>query len=118
MCSFFFFQAEDGIRDIGVTGVQTCALPISHFRHAGLTLIVADARDGAIEYQHAVVNERDVTWTGESSVAAGRRVLDDVECLPVIRRARNVDDRLGHSVEGAVRTDLLREIAKASRGST
>src|SRR3712207_6986954 len=24
----FFFQAEDGIRDIGVTGVQTCALPI------------------------------------------------------------------------------------------
>src|SRR5258707_8897229 len=26
----FFFQAEDGIRDIGVTGVQTCALPISH----------------------------------------------------------------------------------------
>ena len=25
---FFFFQAEDGIRDIGVTGVQTCALPI------------------------------------------------------------------------------------------
>ena len=29
---FFFFQAEDGIRDTSVTGVQTCALPISkHF---------------------------------------------------------------------------------------
>src|SRR3712207_4656649 len=27
----FFFQAEDGIRDIGVTGVQTCALPISAY---------------------------------------------------------------------------------------
>src|SRR2546422_3629709 len=27
--SFFFFQAEDGIRDVAVTGVQTCALPIS-----------------------------------------------------------------------------------------
>src|SRR2546430_5541874 len=26
--SFFFFQAEDGIRDLTVTGVQTCALPI------------------------------------------------------------------------------------------
>src|SRR6266852_9943145 len=26
---FFFFQAEDGIRDATVTGVQTCALPIS-----------------------------------------------------------------------------------------
>src|SRR3712207_7161451 len=29
MLKHFFFQAEDGIRDIGVTGVQTCALPIS-----------------------------------------------------------------------------------------
>src|SRR5260370_5807959 len=28
-CFFFFFQAEDGIRDSSVTGVQTCALPIS-----------------------------------------------------------------------------------------
>src|SRR5437588_5937050 len=36
-CIFFFFQAEDGIRDHCVTGVQTCALPISklrEFRHA------------------------------------------------------------------------------------
>src|SRR5690606_40972543 len=31
---FFFFQAEDGIRDFHVTGVQTCALPIS-FSPAG-----------------------------------------------------------------------------------
>src|SRR5437763_2323677 len=29
---FFFFQAEDGIRDTSVTGVQTCALPISALR--------------------------------------------------------------------------------------
>src|SRR3989442_11402352 len=28
LCFFFFFQAEDGIRDADVTGVQTCALPI------------------------------------------------------------------------------------------
>src|SRR5258707_1743343 len=35
---FFFFQAEDGIRDFGVTGVQTCALPIyrqTSFRAGG-----------------------------------------------------------------------------------
>src|SRR3712207_7893892 len=31
----FFFQAEDGIRDIGVTGVQTCALPISQISMLG-----------------------------------------------------------------------------------
>src|SRR2546422_9302312 len=28
LCVLFFFQAEDGIRDVAVTGVQTCALPI------------------------------------------------------------------------------------------
>src|SRR2546430_487755 len=32
---FFFFQAEDGIRDLTVTGVQTCALPISAARGGG-----------------------------------------------------------------------------------
>src|SRR2546425_10731110 len=35
---FFFFQAEDGIRDKLVTGVQTCALPISKLRGLGGSL--------------------------------------------------------------------------------
>src|SRR2546430_9403142 len=34
---FFFFQAEDGIRDLTVTGVQTCALPISNGKEASQT---------------------------------------------------------------------------------
>src|SRR5690348_18447239 len=43
--SFFFFQAEDGIRYGRVTGVQTCALPIS--LHARLLVAVLDlGRDG------------------------------------------------------------------------
>src|SRR2546422_7973887 len=33
----FFFQAEDGIRDVAVTGVQTCALPISQVLEHGET---------------------------------------------------------------------------------
>src|SRR2546421_723332 len=51
---FFFFQAEDGIRDLIVTGVQTCALPISA-NHPVLDLqtgggdAVVDARDLPIE---------------------------------------------------------------------
>src|SRR6266511_4501873 len=36
MFIFFFFQAEDGIRDFHVTGVQTCALPICHTAPRGL----------------------------------------------------------------------------------
>src|SRR3989442_15230213 len=39
---FFFFQAEDGIRDADVTGVQTCALPISF--GAQRTFVVRAAR--------------------------------------------------------------------------
>src|SRR3712207_6845964 len=35
---FFFLQAEDGIRDIGVTGVRTCALPITTLSHPFLTV--------------------------------------------------------------------------------
>src|SRR5216683_6843140 len=38
---FFFFQAEDGIRDLIVTGVQTCALPICIFRRQTRTNIPA-----------------------------------------------------------------------------
>src|SRR5690606_39901957 len=43
---FFFFQAEDGIRDFHVTGVQTCALPIWNLRkslafHSGLLGLLA-----------------------------------------------------------------------------
>ena len=34
MLIFFFFQAEDGIRDDLVTGVQTCALPILLFQNS------------------------------------------------------------------------------------
>src|SRR2546422_6251220 len=39
---FFFFQAEDGIRDVAVTGVQTCALPIYRRRRGE---VAADGRE-------------------------------------------------------------------------
>src|SRR2546428_7734327 len=38
-CELFFFQAEDGIRDLIVTGVQTCALPIYEFAES---IVLAD----------------------------------------------------------------------------
>src|SRR5207245_7089633 len=57
-CSLlFFFQAEDGIRDATVTGVQTCALPISPRRDRGrrrlpapplLPLVEADRADARL----------------------------------------------------------------------
>src|SRR2546422_774121 len=47
ICLFFFFQAEDGIRDVAVTGVQTCALPIS-IRGRSVHATPAHARSAAV----------------------------------------------------------------------
>src|SRR5690606_40938077 len=50
---FFFFQAEDGIRDFHVTGVQTCALPISE--HLINALI---ATEDARFFEHEGIDKR------------------------------------------------------------
>src|SRR5205085_2698933 len=59
-CIFFFFQAEDGIRDLTVTGVQTCALPILH-SHLVTVKVGIEGRtdqrmqlDSAAFYQHSL----------------------------------------------------------------
>src|SRR2546430_3326315 len=52
---FFFFQAEDGIRDLTVTGVQTCALPISRVGFYGLDLYSLHASiDAVLRYLRKV----------------------------------------------------------------
>src|SRR3712207_8771595 len=63
----FFFQAEDGIRDIGVTGVQTCALPIlvEGIHHRG----VAHERPE----RRACIDRHGVT----AAVASARRIVVD-----------------------------------------
>src|SRR6476660_3650036 len=58
LCFFFFFQAEDGIRDDLVTGVQTCALPIWATTSAGRIFVThnADATDPATVTWHRIDN--------------------------------------------------------------
>src|SRR5690349_22907587 len=53
-CFFFFFQAEDGIRDLYVTGVQTCALPILEgFRRLHGPDVLRQVTLGALdEFEH------------------------------------------------------------------
>src|SRR5258706_11756283 len=55
---FFFFQAEDGIRDWSVTGVQTCALPISRWLkgHETPLLLACRACQKGINIQNGVVH--------------------------------------------------------------
>src|SRR2546430_661621 len=49
---YFFFQAEDGIRDLTVTGVQTCALPIMAEPHASGEAIRAPSGTGRMARRH------------------------------------------------------------------
>src|SRR3712207_8275039 len=82
----FFFQAEDGIRDIGVTGVQTCALPICE--------VQADEPAGArlLRYPGAGPGERDAAGAGELDPAreAQRGEVEDPDL-----RARSEERRVG-----------------------
>src|SRR2546428_5155096 len=58
---FFFFQAEDGIRDLIVTGVQTCALPICCGERGGPALAVrTGAEDGVREADRIRFGPREV----------------------------------------------------------
>src|SRR2546422_9064718 len=72
---FFFFQAEDGIRDVAVTGVQTCALPrgarpslplASDMVARTPVSIVIPTRNEALQIGECV---RGLAWAGEVIVA-------------------------------------------------
>src|SRR5699024_11218790 len=54
---FFFFQAEDGIRDRNVTGVQTCALPIllSEVINEGRSKSKSRVEKGKVKVNHSIV---------------------------------------------------------------
>src|SRR6478672_13070769 len=67
---FFFFQAEDGIRDLIVTGVQTCALPIWP---TTVGLVPLGYGDGIP--RHAG-NRAFVGWSGDWAPVRGRICMD------------------------------------------
>src|SRR2546430_11968175 len=71
-CGGFFFQAEDGIRDLTVTGVQTCALPI------------CEHPEGIIGAQVGLGGERKLREVRELFQIAGMNARG-LECLAVVR---------------------------------
>src|SRR2546429_7245536 len=58
---FFFFQAEDGIRDVAVTGVQTCALPICIVARLSGPVSTPRSDAGLIVTEHGVADLRGQT---------------------------------------------------------
>src|SRR5207253_5407048 len=71
---FFFFQAEDGIRDGHVTGVQTCALPISIIR-AGKTYTLPRDMDKTSALAYWFSGEREVFVAEENGEIVGTYFL-------------------------------------------
>src|SRR5256886_10648078 len=71
MCVFFFFQAEDGIRDLTVTGVQTCALPIwdTAWMLASMALVLMMTVPGLALFYGGMVRKKNVLATLMQSFA-------------------------------------------------
>src|SRR2546430_8351376 len=76
---FFFFQAEDGIRDLTVTGVQTCALPIYKSSIESETskfcsfMCSNDNFIGPLDWRGFPASGAGVCWLAELSCVAGSR---------------------------------------------
>src|SRR2546422_9676099 len=117
---FFFFQAEDGIRDVAVTGVQTCALPISNPRRlsdstrlgelfrVNWEYLMTEFPEFATYVGYPGQNDR---WTDNSLAAIERRKRELDEPLAVVKAIRrerlSTPDRLNYDL---FRRRLEREI--------
>src|SRR6267378_6848123 len=100
---FFFFQAEDGIRDLYVTGVQTCALPI--FANGVEFTDKAPDNHGASTTGNSAPRENHAFWTKSAGLespnaAAGTGVIRPLEASA---RAKGVRFLLNYKMTSIVR---------------
>src|SRR5256884_1318646 len=102
---FFFFQAEDGIRDVAVTGVQTCALPIFS-RHQGI-------RAHCSKYQRLDRVNAHVRTLTVGGKAAGRKPTTASPAGPRSIDSTPSEDRAGIFRDAVNRGFLLRGLAES-----
>src|SRR5437762_13105550 len=108
MLCIFLFQAEDGIRDTSVTGVQTCALPISASAqqrgYEGNTCNIRGKKPDGIERRgtehHAVGRNTAITWFEANDATKGRRSEERRVGKECRARWSECDDRRGEQVLG------------------
>src|SRR5256886_120449 len=111
LCSrcFFFFQAEDGIRDLTVTGVQTCALPISARRGRGTALAggarVSTAPAGYGRVLDLVTRVRGVRGAmlvaGDDGLVVAEQLMEGIKGPAVAALAASLASRLRRALEAA-----------------
>src|SRR5258707_8252850 len=110
---FFFFQAEDGIRDIGVTGVQTCALPIYL---VGTFRCIAKSAKGMLDLEPidgergAIVNTASVAaedgQMGQAAYSASKGGIVGMT-LPIARDLAGDGIRINTILPGIFNTPLM-----------
>src|SRR5207237_4222462 len=89
----FFFEAEDGIRDSSVTGVQTCALPISLATVADCVEFVGKQPQSRVREYLSVA---DLLLLPSQSESFGLTALEAMACeVPVIATRRSEERRVG-----------------------
>src|SRR6266496_5290705 len=112
---FFFFQAEDGIRDLYVTGVQTCALPISERR-----LLLGDhLRSDEVPRGHLSRAVRDRPYARLAGAVAGdaaRQGAEDRPAAPGVHRARHAGVRDHRETELSPYANLRAPLQPHGRG--
>src|SRR5260370_5998662 len=94
----FFFQAEDGIRDSSVTGVQTCALPISNGGILGrqIELISADTGGDAVD---AVPALRKLINIDQVNLIIGPTSIEAQAVLPILQQSKIPDIIFGGTTQ-------------------
>src|SRR6266496_6190085 len=85
---FFFFQAEDGIRDLYVTGVQTCALPIFRAKD--------DTRDGKGTTRHIRHVDEAAGGADGTRLTVAHGITQLIAAWLLEQHARRVDEAILH----------------------
>src|SRR5205823_7581608 len=91
-CYIFFFQAEDGIRDKLVTGVQTCALPISS---DAPPIYWGAARSGNVPWSMRARTMSRRIWRLPAPRKCGSRTWSILTCTRIIGLERSEERRVG-----------------------
>src|SRR2546427_12309202 len=123
--AFFFFQAEDGIRDLTVTGVQTCALPICELAtqaqtvatHIGQLAHSVTQQLGQVTQQLQTGVTDTCTLASNAQQAVAARLAESTEMLGTIRQQLGEVQQAGRELSGAARTIELVLGGAQTRGS-